>query len=302
MPQYLQLWLPRILVLLQWVCGLGIAYAIATTTLVIVGGPSEAVAPSQANTETRSSARALPPAPSLAEISKRHLFGRGGAPAFEQASAPATPTRLPLTLEAIFLSSTPAQSSAIISQRGKPGKLYSPDDSITGNARLSEVEADRVILLRGGVREELAFKSRFKAKQNTVNDSVTPRPATRPETNNAVNMSVEGAIGPVENPAPMNYATELADDPDKSLEQLGVSENAAGNYRVGNTLDHPLLAQSGLQRGDVVLSVNGQPLKSVLSDRNALAQLASAGRVRIKLLRNGQTMTITSRIPQALLQ
>ena len=76
-------------------------------------------------------------------------------------------TRLPLTLEAVFVSSAAEESSAIISERGKRGKLYGPGDMLPGNARLYKgVEAAQVILERAGAREALAFKSKFQAKAN----------------------------------------------------------------------------------------------------------------------------------------
>ena len=40
MPQQLQLWLPRLLTLIQWLCGAGIAYSVATTALAIISGPT----------------------------------------------------------------------------------------------------------------------------------------------------------------------------------------------------------------------------------------------------------------------
>ena len=55
-----------------------------------------------------------------------------------------------------------------------------------------------------------------------------------------------------------------------------------------------------MRPGDVVLSVNGRPLGDINVDRLALTNLAAAGSVRVELLRNGQTLTITTRIPQSL--
>ena len=81
---------------------------------------------------------------------------------------------------------------------------------------------------------------------------------------------------------------------------MGVSRRSAGGYRIGSTAKQPFLAQSGLQPGDVVLSVNGRPLGDINVDRMALTNLANAGSVSVELLRNGQTLTITTKIPQAL--
>ena len=289
MPQSIQLWLPRALTLVQWICGLGIAYAIANTTLILVGDGTSAALPSQSPTAFEADSASLPPAPTVAELTKRNLFGSTDPANLSRSSAPAVPTRLPLTLEAVFVSSTPAQSGAIISQRGKPGKLYGPGDMLPGNARLSEVEATQVILQRAGVREALAFKSTFKA---------TPNQSER-QTNATANLAA-----PQKSVEPLlqQLNTELAQDPSGTLKRMGVSQNKGGGYRVSDTASNPYLTQSGLQPGDVVLSINGRPLGDINVDRMALANLASSGSVSVELLRNGQTLTITTRVPETLRQ
>jgi general secretion pathway protein C len=83
---------------------------------------------------------------------------------------------------------------------------------------------------------------------------------------------------------------------------MGVSRSAEGGYRIGSSVNHPYLARSGLQPGDVVLAINGRPLGDINVDRLALSNLASAGSVSVELLRNGQTLTITTRIPANLRQ
>lgn len=292
MPQSIQLWLPRALTLLQWLCGLGIAYAIANTTLVLIGDGTRSALPSDSPTAFATDSRSLPPAPTVTELTKRNLFGSTDPANRIRSSAPAVPTRLPLTLEAVFVSSTPDQSNAIISQRGKLGKLYGPGDLLPGNARLSEVHAAQVILERAGAREALAFKSTFQAKRN---QSAPPGQVANTETNQTT---------PPGSNAPLlqQLNTELAQDPDTALERLGVSQNSGGGYRIGSTASNPYLAQSGLQAGDVVLSINGRPLGDINVDRMALTNLASSDSVSVELLRNGQRLTITTRIPETLRQ
>ena len=292
MRQSIQLWLPKTLTLLQWICGLGIAYAIASTTLVLISDGTSPTLPSQSPTALADTSRSLPPAPTVAELTKRNLFGSTDSANVVRSSAPAVPTRLPLTLEAVFVSSTPDQSSAIIAQRGKPGKPYATGDMLPGNARLSEVEAAQVILERAGVREALAFKSTFEAK---ANQSVQPRLR-------APTVSNQPTLQKSKEPLLQQLNAELAQDPGRALERLGVSQNKGGGYRVSSTANHPFLAQSGLQPGDVVLSINGRPLGDISIDRMALTNLASSGSVSVELLRNGQTLTITTRIPETLRQ
>jgi general secretion pathway protein C len=166
--------------------------------------------------------------------------------------------------------------------------LYSAGDMLPGSARLAEIEATRVILTRSGAREELAFKSDFKAKEAVQAASVAQQQA-RPTT-----------PASTESQALQQLNVELAQNPDETLQKMGVSRRSEGGYRIGSAANQPFLAQSGLQPGDVVLSVNGRPLGDINVDRLALTNLANAGSVSVELLRNGQTLTITTRIPQAL--
>ena len=75
------------------------------TILIVVGGGANSVLPVQSPAALTAESRALPPAPTLAALTKRNLFGNTNAANQTRSSAPAVPTRLPLTLEAVFVSS-----------------------------------------------------------------------------------------------------------------------------------------------------------------------------------------------------
>ena len=122
MLQQFRPWLPRLLVLSQWMFGLSIAYVIANTGLVLMGS-IDSESKSTANRSIAvASKESLTPAPALTTLLQRDLFGQSGGRGLASTSAPTTPTRLPLTLQAVFVSTDPAQSTAIISQRGSSGK------------------------------------------------------------------------------------------------------------------------------------------------------------------------------------
>ena len=291
MLQQIQPWLPRLLILVQWMFGLAIAYVIANTGLILMGeSGSESNSTAKAS-QVVNSTQSMPPAPSLNSLIQRDLFGQSDSIGTASTSAPTTPTRLPLNLRAVFVSTDPGQSTAIISQRNNSGKLYSPGDMLPGSAKLASIEATRVILSRAGTREELAFKSDFKAKKGIQAATIAPQQAAQ--------TSPAAPANPQSN-ALQQINAQLAQDPDETLEKMGVSRRSEGGYRIGSTANQPFLAQSGLQPGDVVLSINGRPLGDINVDRLALTNLANAGSVSLELLRNGQTLTIKTRIPKAI--
>ena len=291
MLQQIQPWLPRLLILVQWMFGLAIAYVIANTGLILMGESGSESNSSAKASQVVNSTQSMPPAPSLNSLIQRDLFGQSDSIGTASASAPTTPTRLPLNLRAVFVSTDPGQSTAIISQRNNSGKLYSPGDMLPGSAKLASIEATRVILSRAGTREELAFKSDFKAKKGIQAATIAPQQAAQ--------TSPAAPANPQSN-ALQQINAQLAQDPDETLEKMGVSRRSEGGYRIGSTANQPFLAQSGLQPGDVVLSINGRPLGDINIDRLALTNLANAGSVSVELLRNGQTLTIKTRIPKAI--
>ena len=291
MLQQIQPWLPRLLILVQWMFGLAIAYVIANTGLILMGESGSESNSSAKASQVVNSTQSMPPAPSLNSLIQRDLFGQSDSIGPASASAPTTPTRLPLNLRAVFVSTDPGQSTAIISQRNNSGKLYSPGDMLPGSAKLASIEATRVILSRAGTREELAFKSDFKAKKGIQAATIAPQQAAQ--------TSPAAPANPQSN-ALQQINAQLAQDPDETLEKMGVSRRSEGGYRIGSTANQPFLAQSGLQPGDVVLSINGRPLGDINVDRLALTNLANAGSVSVELLRNGQTLTIKTRIPKAI--
>ncbi|HBX00411.1 MAG TPA: hypothetical protein DEF77_05640 [Gammaproteobacteria bacterium] len=291
MLQQIQPWLPRLLILVQWMFGLAIAYVIANTGLILMGEAGNESNSTAKASQVVNSTQSMPPAPSLNSLIQRDLFGQSDSIGTASASAPTTPTRLPLNLRAVFVSTDPGQSTAIISQRNNSGKLYSPGDMLPGSAKLASIEATRVILSRAGTREELAFKSDFKAKKGIQAATIAPQQAAQ--------TSSAAPANPQSN-ALQQINAQLAQDPDETLEKMGVSRRSEGGYRIGSTANQPFLAQSGLQPGDVVLSINGRPLGDINVDRLALTNLANAGSVSVELLRNGQTLTIKTRIPKAI--
>ena len=291
MLQQIQPWLPRLLILVQWMFGLAIAYVIANTGLILMGEAGNESNSTAKASQVVNSTQSMPPAPSLNSLIQRDLFGQSDSIGTASASAPTTPTRLPLNLRAVFVSTDPGQSTAIISQRNNSGKLYSPGDMLPGSAKLASIEATRVILSRAGTREELAFKSDFKAKKGIQAATIAPQRAAQ--------TSSAAPANPQSN-ALQQINAQLAQDPDETLEKMGVSRRSEGGYRIGSTANQPFLAQSGLQPGDVVLSINGRPLGDINVDRLALTNLANAGSVSVELLRNGQTLTIKTRIPKAI--
>lgn len=284
----------------------GMAYTLATTGWYIVSGPS--VTPAAAKTNAAS---ASPTGPTLDAVIGFELFGKadsdGGAVSPVVFDAPET--RLKLTLEGVFQAEVAEDSAAIVAEAGRPGELYVIGGNLPGNAVLAEVHPDRIVLRRGATYETLRFSEEAPllgiADQSTMQDlpDAPPQeyyeepadespPAEQPQEGDATRADTPPASDVLG-----QYRKQLEQDPRAALDNLGVApvtEGAAQGYRLGNLAQSPYLAQTGLQAGDVVLSVNGRPVGDVQQDKQQLDNILAQGSARIEVQRGARRFFVTA--------
>ncbi len=245
-------------------------------------------------------------------IVSRNLFGKPAMQMSAQAQlvAKAAETRLPLELRAVFESSESSISAAIIGQRGQNAKLFTVGDSVPGNAILEGVVGDKVLLRRAGKLEFLPFpESKYQATQNqkarvstnqNKNEQLVISSDAGKQTPTADILEVIDAQGPMtESSSEPALLKEFKENPQEMISKIGLSETKSGGYRVGNISNSPYLRQSGLQSGDVILSVNGQTLSNVQNDRTQLAGLMAGGTARLEIQRGDIRFTITASMPNS---
>ncbi len=279
----------------RWLIVAGIAYTLATTIWTFFETPA-----SNPVQEVSSSSEPERAPGNVNWILAKHLFGEAGAaPEIEyDDSEEAEETRLPLELQGVFVSDIAEESSAIVAQRGKQGLRYTVGDKLPGNAELIEVHTDRIILRRAGVREALSFpkaKTQIAAAADDAGPAELPSAASGEET--AESPAAETA--PAEEPAEAadviaEYQERLADDAAGTLEELGVESVDGGGYRIGDVAQSPYLRQTGLQPGDVILSVNGRPVGDIQQDQMELANIMAQGSARIEVRRGDRRFFITA--------
>ena len=293
----------------RWLLVALIAYTLATVIWSFFDTPAAPmVAPEPATSQPATTRR---PPVNVNWILAKHLFGEAGAVPVEQASndEPAVQTRLPLELQSVFVADETSESAAIVAQRGKPGKLYAVGDMLPGNAKLIEVFTDRIILRRAGSRETLMFpksQSQFMAEPIDLEEDqpVMVERGSDTSTDNLSPGEKPGAAAvqdPSANTDPMqlveSYRQKLADDAAGTLDELGletVDAAAGGGYRIGSVAQSSYLQQTGLQPGDVILSVNGRPVGDIQQDQMELANIMAQGSARIEVQRGSRRFFITA--------
>lgn len=285
-------WIAKALGPLRWALVVGIAYTLASTAMFFVSGSPETVAAPQATAPSQSSQTTA--SVDLGDILKANLFGR--APDDEQARTlqPTEETRLPLTLQGVFVAEPASDSAAIIARKGQAGRLYAIGDELPGNATLRAVQAEQVILLRTGQHETLTFREgeTFRRVRLPPPNDSAPSPARPAGRETGQERPPENAEELVE-----RYRERLNDNPEQLLEELAmapVSRGEASGYRVGNLAKAPYLSQTGLLAGDLILSVNGRPVGDVQNDRSSLSNLLASGSVRIEVQRGERRFFVTT--------
>ena len=277
----------------------GIAYTMASTALFFVPA-QQPVAPAVEAAPTAPQAPRGEPTVDIDTIVEANFFGDAEAAAAEAAAAkPAVETRLPLTLNGVFVARERQASAAIIAERNKPELLYQVGEQVPGNATLQSVEANHVVLLRAGAQEILRFPETEEFQR--IKGAARPSAPRRPETSLA---------------APRRNQPRPADDAPKDfvasfLKQLDGDEKARGErralleearqeairaqgFRVGELAQLPYFKQNGLEAGDMILSMNGQPVADMEMSEAALAKLLASGPIQLEVHRAGQLLSLTA--------
>ena len=295
----------------RWLVGAGIAYTLVTTTFFFVAGPQAQVTnanPTPPGTAPTSSSNTAVTTTSVNAILSRNLFGVAGNALGGSANLPEVATRLPLQLLGVFVSehdNAGEDSAAIVSQKGKTGELYQIGDMLPGNAELIEVHPQYIVLRRAGARETLRFPAVDQAAAElatTANIANArsrrpPRNANTPisRVNNQLITEADRARSPRE--VLDTYRERIERDPESALRELGIAPVNAGSsegYRLDNVARAPYLSQTGLQQGDVILSINGKAVGDIRQDQQEIDNILAQGSARLEIQRGTRRFFVTA--------
>jgi len=278
----------------------GLAYTLVSTAYYFIAGPAlEQAGPAAGPTRETQGSTGLPPVGWQA-IAQANLFGTlskaAPKPAEPVVQEVARETRLPLTLLGVFRADDPDESAAIVAEKGKTGKRYQVGRKLPGNAELVEVHADHVVLRRAGVLEALRFpKTEVMIDANPNEDNAekavtTAKPAAQVTPEQAPPAATaEEAVE--------QFRDRLDDDAEGALASLGVeavSNSGAEGYKLGALANSPFLRNTGLLPGDLLLSVNGQPVGDPGADQLQLDSLLEQGSARMEIQRGKRRFFVTA--------
>jgi len=203
-------------------------------------------------------------------------------------------TQLRLTLRGIYLAGRGGDSGfAIIADAGGKDETYAIGDPLPGGAVLKEIYPDRVILERQGRLETL----RLPRDQGGGRSVTSVSSGAGARSRGGGTLMVPPDAGRVL----ARYREKLLSDPQSVMDVVRAEPYRRGGrivgYRVFPGRDRGLLAQVGLQPGDVITEVNGLGLDNPLNGLEIMRDLQNARQVTVKVLRNGVERQVSIDLP-----
>ncbi len=234
----------------------------------------------------------------LSVIYNNHLFGRAEIKkeqSPESAPVDAPETRLNLVLTGIMSASDGQHSRALIKDGSGKQRPYGIGDDLPGNAKLSAIHSDRVILERAGRYETLRMEQK---------DGKTTPSSSRRTSSRTASAPLPGEAGiSAETAAKLSEArNEILQDPTKASQYIRVqpvyNQGQLQGYRVYPGRDRALFKDMGLRAGELLTSVNGIQLDDPTKALQMLTDLSQASDIAVTLERAGQSRTLNINLNQ----
>jgi general secretion pathway protein C len=271
------------LLLIVW-----IAWLLATMTWSLLGKPEPtgAVLP-----ETVPSTPQVDQQEALVrQLPNWHLFGEvapEAEPVKTVVPVDAPDTRLKLSLHGTFSSDDAELARAIIADERHNEEMYAVGDILPGNAELSEIQADKVILLRGG-RYEILRLPRDTITGDAGAAIISATDATQVDTTSERLRSLRQSLR--QNPKSLFGLVRTIPKKDDQGKMIG--------YILQPGRETELFEQMGLKPGDVVTRINDVALDNLASGMQALRSVQSGDTVSMTVLRGDQQENLSFRLPE----
>ncbi|WP_421785476.1 type II secretion system protein N [Hyphobacterium sp.] len=186
------------------------------------------------------------------------LFSGGAATSADASLETLPETRLSLQLYGVRMGETPETGTAIVEAGASGQRTFAVGQAITDDAELAAVYADRIVIDRGGIREVLYLRD-GPARSTAV---VTGARAISPQA----------------------LIADLALQPQ-------IENGRLTGFRVDAANDEPAAVMLGLQRGDIVIEINGRPIpQNADAAQRLLPQIGQS--LQLTVRRAGERVTL----------
>jgi general secretion pathway protein C len=195
----------------------------------------------------------------------------------------------PIRLKGVFAVDGKTPSAAVVNTGGRDQAVFKGAEIAPG-VSLALVEADHIEVLRAGVRERIELdKPGIRAPAQGAK-ALTGGPAPTSfrlnvdaAGNNAFQLSRQELNSVLQDPRQLNFLGRIGPSP-------------SGGVRVEDAAHGTLAGKLGLQAGDVIVAINGQPINSQGDLARLYGQFDSMGTIRAELKRNNAPVALTYHI------
>lgn len=259
-------WLSQALTLLILVA---IAWLVARWVWSLAAPPATSSAPQQTATTSDDWARA------------RDIFGDAGA---EPAGTTSTSG---IRLRGVYAVDGKTLSAAVVNTGGKRDVAVRIGEEIEKGVTLAAVEADYIEISRGGARERIDLDRRI----------VAARPGARGTTQAARAFRLNVAsTGPNSVSISRSELNTTLQDPNQLAYTGRIGTSPQGGVRMDSAPPGSLPHKLGLLEGDVIKSLNGQPVGSPGDLARLYGQFGTLNSLRAEVQRGGQTVVMNLQI------
>ena len=161
--------------------------------------------------------------------------------------------------------------------------------------RLTSVKYNEAVFRRGRERvtKYIAYGPvQIKAKADTPDPKPTPKPASTPKPQNNTG-DVRAASENQEGEVPAEMVNSLVQNPFDELKRIRMRPNdKAGGLEVQWIQNDSILKRLGVQRGDVIKSVNGIPFTNMGDIANSINSLMNSERFDVEVTRGGKSTAL----------
>lgn len=171
-------------------------------------------------------------------------------------------------------------SFALISVDGQPQEPFAIGQEVTAGAVLQAVYPDRVLLRRNGITESLMLEGVKGDGAGASEGSVLP-----------AGPALTGILKRGQNDYVVPRAVINAElhQPQSLLTQALMVPDPGGGFLVREIQPNSVYQKLGLHVGDVIRSVNGQPVNTMQEAFHAYQQASTLANVQLQIVRNGRT-------------
>ncbi len=219
-------------------------------------------------------------APAVAPDLGRQLLGDSAGAA---TGMPATAAMSGIRLKGVFAVDGRTPSAAVVNLGGRDQTVHL-NNEISAGVKLVEVQAGYIVVSRGGVRERIdlermAAGAAARAAVSTAPAATTFRLNVTSTGANDFSLSRQELNTVLQDPRQLNF-----------LGRIGPSQG--GGVRVEAAPAGSLSQKLGLQTGDIITNINGQPINSQGDLVRVYGQFNSLSTIRAEVRRNGTAVVL----------